>query len=82
MATYIQVKIAEIMVCCLMVDLSSVRHPFHVMFTCILKISNPMFCVKFPYLKLPAHFPEENDLTLCGLVTPYGDMELGQHWLR
>ena len=21
-------------------------------------------------------------LTHCGLVTPYGDMELGQHWLR
>ena len=22
------------------------------------------------------------ELTHCGLVTPYGDMELGQHWLR
>ena len=21
------------------------------------------------------------ELTLCGLVTPYGDIELGQHWL-
>ena len=21
-------------------------------------------------------------LTYCGLVTPYGDRELGQHWLR
>ena len=21
-------------------------------------------------------------LTHCGLVMPYGDMELGQHWLR
>ena len=21
-------------------------------------------------------------LTQCGLVVPYGDMELGQHWLR
>ena len=22
------------------------------------------------------------DLTYCGLVTPYGDRDLGQHWLR
>ena len=25
---------------------------------------------------------EMNILTHCGLVTPYGDMEVGQHWLR
>ena len=23
-----------------------------------------------------------NELTYCGLVTPYGDRDLGQHWLR
>ena len=23
-----------------------------------------------------------NELTHCGLVTPYGDRDLGQHWLR
>ena len=23
-----------------------------------------------------------NELTHCGLVTPYGDINLGQHWLR
>ena len=23
-----------------------------------------------------------NELTHCGLVTPYGDIGLGQHWLR
>ena len=27
-------------------------------------------------------FPFWCTLTHCGLVTPYGDMELGQHWLR
>ena len=24
----------------------------------------------------------ENDLSHCGLVTPYGNIGLGQHWLR
>ena len=23
-----------------------------------------------------------DELTHCGLVTPYGDRDLGQHWLR
>ena len=23
-----------------------------------------------------------HQLTHCGLVTPYGDIDLGQHWLR
>ena len=34
-------------------------------------------------LLLPAGYTMRNsDLTHCGLVMPYGDMELGQHWLR
>ena len=27
-------------------------------------------------------FPTISDLTHCGLVTSYGDRDLGQHWLR
>ena len=27
------------------------------------------------------HLPGANDVTHCGLVTPYGDINLGQHWL-
>ena len=34
------------------------------------------------YIKFPATPLRANELTHCGLVMPYGDMELGQHWLR
>ena len=33
-------------------------------------------------LKLPPHLSGANELTDCGLVKPYGDLELGKHWLR
>ena len=38
-----------------------------------LSFTNPSICAA-----------EKNNafLTNCGLVTPYGDMDLGQHWLR
>ena len=26
--------------------------------------------------------PRLDELTHCGLMTPYGDIDLGQHWLR
>ena len=31
-------------------------------------------------LKLPPHLSGANELTDRGLVKPYGDLELGQHW--
>ena len=34
------------------------------------------------FFKLLTHHPGANELTHCGLATPYGDRELGQHWLR
>ena len=32
--------------------------------------------------RLQQHLPGTNELTHWGLVTPYGDSDLGQHWLR
>ena len=32
--------------------------------------------------ELKYYGPNETSLTHCGLVTPYGDIDLGQHWLR
>ena len=29
-----------------------------------------------------SHLSDEIDLTHCGLVMPYGDVNLGQNWLR
>ena len=29
-----------------------------------------------------SEIPEHQALTHCGLVTPYGDIDLGQHWVR
>ena len=43
---------------------------------CILTLK--IVLLKFPYL--PA--PEVNELTHSGLVTPYGNTDLGQNWLR
>ena len=43
---------------------------------------------EFPYhfrikpVLTPVTFWSSSDLTHCGLVTPYGDRDLGQHWLR
>ena len=37
----------------------------------------------FAYISLLLHKEKCKDqLTRCGLVTPYGDRDLGQHWLR
>ena len=37
----------------------------------------------FAYISLLLHKEKCKDqLTLCGLVTPYRDRDLGQHWLR
>ena len=38
-------------------------------------------CLEITVLKL-LHLPGANELTQCGLVTPYGDTDLGQHRLR
>ena len=32
--------------------------------------------------QLLQRLPGANELTHCGLVMPYGDIELGQYWLR
>ena len=36
--------------------------------------------IEFGTLFLNSH--GSTDLTLCGLMRPYGDKDLGQHWLR
>ena len=46
----------------------------------ILLICN--MCLEITLWKLLSQLSGTNELTHCGLVTPYGDMELGQHWLR
>ena len=33
-------------------------------------------------LPIPIECDTDSALTHCGLVTPYGDTDLGQHWLR
>ena len=37
--------------------------------------------LKMSNLRLQLHLPGTNELTHCGLVTPYGDINLGPHWL-
>ena len=39
-------------------------------------------CLEIGNLKSWLNFPGSSELTHCGLVTPYGDRDLGQHWLR
>ena len=34
------------------------------------------------FLKIFLHLPGDDELTHWGLVTPFGDIDLGQHWLR
>ena len=50
----------------------------------VLKISFNKMSLKITLLQLLSHLPGINDyeLTHCGLVTPHGDINLGQHWLR
>ena len=38
--------------------------------------------LEFTYPKLHLNSPMTYELTHCGLVTPYGERDLGQHWLR
>ena len=37
---------------------------------------------KLRILTLQLRFPTTSELTHWGLVTPFGDIDLGQHWLR
>ena len=34
------------------------------------------------FLEILPPLPGANELTHCGLMMPYGDIDLGQHWLR
>ena len=38
--------------------------------------------LKMLKLSVPDKSSKICNLTHCGLVTPYGDIDLGQHWLR
>ena len=38
--------------------------------------------LKISSVKLWPFYPGWDELTHCGLVTPYGDKDLGQYWLR
>ena len=48
----------------------------------ILMISIFVMCSKMTNSNLQLHLSTAYELTHCGLVTPYGGRDLGQHWLR
>ena len=48
----------------------------------VLKLICYIMNLKRILLKLLSYIPEANELTHFGLVTPYGDTDLGQHGLR
>ena len=45
-------------------------------------ISQEIIKMSLKMSNLRLHLPGTNELTHCGLVTPYGDINLGPHWLR
>ena len=49
-----------------------------VSFTWILKISIAKLRLKFTHLRSQPYLLEDNELTPCGLVMPFGDIGLGQ----
>ena len=44
--------------------------------------NNIQWCLDCLFPKMIQCLPLSLTLTHCGLVMPYGDLELGQHWLR
>ena len=48
----------------------------------VLRTSICKMSLKITFLEFLPHFSKANELTHWGLVTPYGDRELGQHCLR